>query len=485
MKKFYFLGLLAAGALSASASGLPTPTFLEPVQGATVATFTELREFILDFGQEVEFVNPSLITSQMVQEALYAASDYQAQTLIEDEEYGLVTVTSDNPMAWPQTQQVMVRLYSAGESGAGDGLPSTGITCLGFSMDEGSIIGMFNGDPAGNYTITIPADFVQAVGNPDLTNDDFSYTFKVLGITYAAATFTPTPNNLQDSGEEVLYTPQELSAVKIQWNENGDNMSVALASDEKTGIVLLSSDAGSTRSLAVAPQYVSTTEDALVIDLSWVPNGYWALTIPKGFVILDGEFMNPEEQASYYVGMLDIPATYFINGSLITVQWKGATNLKVNANSGIQIVGEGESMNGIGFNLSSNEITVSGTDNSELLIDLSGINDQQMPSGYYRLVIPENAVNMTYNGNEIACAGSYFTFDYVNNNTGDDEPGDDEPGDDEPGDGPTVGIAGIQADANGNFTVYNLQGVKVMQGADLNGLNKGLYIINGKKVVVK
>lgn len=52
--------------------------------------------------------------------------------------------------------------------------------------------------------------------------------------------------------------------------------------------------------------------------------------------------------------------------------------------------------------------------------------------------------------------------------------------------GITVGIEGVGVDAeDGVYTVYNLQGVRVMQTTDasLPGLAKGIYIVNGKKVV--
>ena len=52
----------------------------------------------------------------------------------------------------------------------------------------------------------------------------------------------------------------------------------------------------------------------------------------------------------------------------------------------------------------------------------------------------------------------------------------------------STGIANSFADETGVVTVYNLNGVKVLETADkaqLNNLGKGLYIINGKKVIVK
>ena len=50
----------------------------------------------------------------------------------------------------------------------------------------------------------------------------------------------------------------------------------------------------------------------------------------------------------------------------------------------------------------------------------------------------------------------------------------------------TSAVAGIIADENGLFTVYNMAGVLILKdapAAELNSLNNGLYIVNGKKVL--
>lgn len=65
-----------------------------------------------------------------------------------------------------------------------------------------------------------------------------------------------------------------------------------------------------------------------------------------------------------------------------------------------------------------------------------------------------------------ACGGTAFNVEIVNN---------------------PAGVAGIGAE-EGGFTVFNLQGVKVLDtdnASDLNQLQPGLYIVNGKKVVLK
>lgn len=62
---------------------------------------------------------------------------------------------------------------------------------------------------------------------------------------------------------------------------------------------------------------------------------------------------------------------------------------------------------------------------------------------------------------------------------------DDEPGEDEPGDRPSA-VDSIE-DA-GHVTVYNLQGVKVLDTDNVkavNTLKKGIYVVIGRKVAVR
>lgn len=50
------------------------------------------------------------------------------------------------------------------------------------------------------------------------------------------------------------------------------------------------------------------------------------------------------------------------------------------------------------------------------------------------------------------------------------------------------GIEAVSAETSDSVVVYNLQGIKVLEGnnaAAVNGLAKGIYIVNGKKVLVK
>ena len=73
--------------------------------------------------------------------------------------------------------------------------------------------------------------------------------------------------------------------------------------------------------------------------------------------------------------------------------------------------------------------------------------------------------------------GGYITFTVdLNNNNVEFEAGNN------------AAVSSIAASNADGYTVYTLTGVKVMEtrnAAELNGLNNGLYIINGKKVVIR
>lgn len=95
------------------------------------------------------------------------------------------------------------------------------------------------------------------------------------------------------------------------------------------------------------------------------------------------------------------------------------------------------------------------------------VNGFEIPSGEYTLMVPEGLFILTdeyYN----TTLSQLFTAEVD-----------------------VVGSAGVEmttADKNGVVRVYNLQGVKVMEtmdASDVNNLGAGLYIVNGKKVLIK
>lgn len=99
----------------------------------------------------------------------------------------------------------------------------------------------------------------------------------------------------------------------------------------------------------------------------------------------------------------------------------------------------------------------------------------ELEKGEYTLIIPATKAVITgTDGTETLndeIVVTYKVGDESGNNPGGDEP-----------EGPSTGVSSLEAEASQNG-VYNLNGVKV--GSSLKGLNPGLYIVNGKKVVIK
>lgn len=134
------------------------------------------------------------------------------------------------------------------------------------------------------------------------------------------------------------------------------------------------------------------------------------------------------------------------------------------------------------FAWSDRKDVVEGADGNEIVITFeNGVADGTLaitiPAGFVNVTDVENG---TYANDEIIL---YYTISSESNPGGDqpgDEPGD-QPGGDEPGDNPS-GVSTLEAEA-AQSGVYNLNGVKV--GNSLNGLNPGIYVVNGKKVVLK
>lgn len=120
------------------------------------------------------------------------------------------------------------------------------------------------------------------------------------------------------------------------------------------------------------------------------------------------------------------------------------------------------------------------------------------------LFVTPGDYTITFNVDSYEFTAAYADGSSTPENPGDDEPGntpggDDQPGntpggDDEPGntpggddqpEGPTTGVESLEI--NGSVNVYDLNGKPVYNGnaKGLGNLQKGIYIVNGKKVVIK
>lgn len=110
------------------------------------------------------------------------------------------------------------------------------------------------------------------------------------------------------------------------------------------------------------------------------------------------------------------------------------------------------------------QVTVVDTDPYGLEINLEGLDLVNGQS--YKLVIPAKFVEISFNDYEDFENNPEIVYEFVYG---------------------TTGIESIVTGAS-SVTVYNLQGVKLLDNADvaaLRNLSRGMYIINGKKYVVK
>ena len=101
-------------------------------------------------------------------------------------------------------------------------------------------------------------------------------------------------------------------------------------------------------------------------------------------------------------------------------------------------------------------------DKTRILLDLSN-----MPNGEFRVNVPEACVEFEVDGVKYLNQASSMDNVYIDNRSG---------------------ILGITADADGHYRVVSITGVVVLDtdnAADLLGLARGFYIVNGKKVLIK
>lgn len=459
MKKIYLIGMaiVLAGGMMSAADTLPAPTLVMPEEGTKIWTPTELASFVVDWGEALDFVNPVSATEKNPD-----FFDYSLQEVgklnginITAEYYGLVQLTGDDNI-----KSLIVGLYSAGEGNGSTDLAFTGITCLGLGLDsDGFPMDLEN--VGGSLTLTIPAGLVKTTGATALENAQAVYEFSVLEATSTGGDFSPAP------GVDNSYSPSELSAVTVTWKDvkkvelsGSTNLPYVQSPDVKGGDLVGEDQDGDI--FPVDSKYIKINEagNALVLDLSWLPGGEWVVNVPKGFVILDGTLTNMGDMCTYLVGVYGGEVSFAMADNVITATWADATNLTINTDMYLTIEGVGEA--GAGFKplVLTKEVSVGGKDDSQLIVDLSGLQPSVLPTGSYKLIIPENYLTLTSGANDYGNQTAVYTFEFVNGNE-------------------TGGIQQIGTEAGQATTVYNLNGQKVANPT------KGIFIINGKKVLVK
>lgn len=210
--------------------------------------------------------------------------------------------------------------------------------------------------------------------------------------------------------------------------------------------------------------------NGIYLDVTSYTEGFegyrFEIFFPAGLVVNEEGKENPP--FSYAFTVLDVwpDPSFSADAGIITVAWPSAEWVTYNLSEGNPVLTDGA---GASYTLrytyghtSPGEVTLLNSNNVHgLEIDLGEID---LPDGNYTLTIPQGYVLID---------GAYGVF--VMNGTARYQFGWK--------DGRFTGYnrTGITTD-NEVFNVYDLNGRKVKVASDLDGLEKGIYIINGKKI---
>lgn len=302
-----------------------------------------------------------------------------------------------------------------------------------------------------------------------------------------------------DDHASINWNYQELKLVDpslITFTYNGELVpvrGVTLAS------VLVDDEGNSTPDLGGgAPTDTPEVDNTLVVNFGdWMlDQGVYVLTIPAGTVnvkVEDAFVPNDQVSFTYYVAPMnatDIVPVFatvgedlYADDAVVTLNWD---NYPIEINRpdfDMQLIHDSD------VSVPRPGMQVSVVDGTTLRIDLSDIN---FGAGDYQLFLNANGVRISetetaplaidpFDSNTKYNAAQTFTLSIKEAKNPEPDPDPDPDPEPDPG-----AVGAIGADQAGVWTVYNVNGVRVMQTrdeADLNSLPKGFYIVNGKKVV--
>ena len=317
----------------------------------------------------------------------------------------------------------------------------------------------YNANP-GSYVIEIPAGFfVDTYGN---FNQKLTYSFSVTGPEIPAYTLTP----------EVGEIP---SGILDSFVLNFGNLDLWLDPDYAKEVVTISNGkeklalASVTRPIIVEEyddykyEYEDNTKVIFTLAEPQTEPGTYTITIPGGLISLTGDGWNyrynEDIQFEYIIGY-DIFNDY--KSQIITDSSNKPIGAIVTFNTIEAVTYNGDNTDPV--------IAKSATNSYEVETSLSNnvmtLYFTEFKAGSYSITIPEGYI---FIGSKYI--NGKITLSMII------EP-----------DGPTSGISGVEADANGLYNVYSMSGVNIISTKDIQkvkDLDNGIYIINGKKVMIR
>ena len=379
-------------------------------------------------------------------------------------------------------------------------------------------------------TVVIPEGLVYTEGHVNPATAFYYQVSESAGITYEF-TLTPADGETVSQLDSIMVYCEAASILSTNWNHfNGD--------------VLITDEAGETVA-SITTTYEPYDWDSnvgynymyLILDEAITAAGTYTLTIPAGAIYInDAAAENTEEITATYIveGTTDEES----DGSSTTVLLTGTTlpnaNDEYTDDDGTTVVAKNEfsgsdeyGTEGFSIAITGNRaktlnaqgtVTVDGTAHTGIKCSNGAQNTLYFPDDVYvtnvTIYAYANADELTKDAYWKEFNGVTYTVDDNDYNTTDStDPGvasfdlDNVTGSVtftntglqpifvmsvtyNTGDDTETGISTVNANAviDATINVYNLSGMKVMSttnAADINNLSKGLYIINGKKVVIK
>lgn len=327
---------------------------------------------------------------------------------------------------------------------------------------------------SGKNSFMVMFDDQLAEGNYQLSLPEGAYLFDDNSLSpayFASFVIDNTPDDMTAEATAIYEADSMNPAVFVVWeNEDGSYMQIEAYDDVDGMTAEITTPTGEVVPVDLILQPYGLEEGdamrytALMAALGDIVPVYgygeYSIEIAAGIVInTDGE-INKAQTLTFNVLDTHVAATVSQEGNTIYISFDDEALEVYNPyDSEISIIDYSDP-DAPRINLTWGE-NISIVDN-KVVVDIEGLGlvDKQ----YYELYIEEDYFYVG-DENKTSAAVSYtFEFDIL------------------------AGITGISADANGMYRVYNLNGMNVLNttdARDIKGLAKGLYIINGKKAIIR
>ncbi len=313
---------------------------------------------------------------------------------------------------------------------------------------------------AGNYTVEIPAGFfVLGEEFSSYASKATSVYYEVKAATGVKITVTPESESTLESIDKIVFTYEP--GINVNWNSGNDDKITIYNKASRTEVASFTKD-----DVKLPEDFFDVTNVRVELTEPITAAGNYEVTVPAGFFSL-GESGNDLNEAMVIYYEIAEPKEELV----IAVNPAGGTVTEIPAT--IVLTAEGRETANFADGTSpvltddkSNTYAAHyewGTGWNEVNVVLEGgaIN----AAGTYTLTIPAGSV---YGNDETDTFTKDIVITYIIENA--------------------TGIDNIVANAGGKVDVYTINGTNVLCNADaaaVKTLNSGLYIIDGKKVVIK